>query len=208
MKANPTERQKSIITGMLLGDGFLIRKSKKVNLGFKQRNKHREYVEWIFDELENICTDRGVAYRDDYDQCYFRTSLRKHDFIHLYQKFYRFFPEIEKSIKIVPKEIKKLLKDPISIAVWHMDDGSLDFRPKYHYSYSLATHCFSLEESERLRDVLIENFGVRAIVYNNLIRGKRYPRIYIGVEGRDRFREIIEPYVSRFSCFSHKLPPK
>ncbi|MBL7156012.1 MAG: hypothetical protein ISS87_00175 [Candidatus Pacebacteria bacterium] len=208
MNVDLTERQKRIIIGTLLGDGFLIRRNKKVIFGFKQREKHKEYVEWIFNELQNICTDAGIMHRTDYDQYYFRTSLKKHDFIDLHQKFYRFSPGMEKAIKIVPKDINKLLKDPISIAVWYMDDGSLDFRPKYHYSYSLATHNFLLEEVEKLRDVLKENFGVKVNVYNNLIRGKRYPRIYIGVAGRERFKEIVENYVSRFNCFSHKLPPK
>jgi hypothetical protein len=207
MNVDLTERQKGIIIGMLLGDGFLVRRGKKAIFGFKQGKRYKEYVEWIFNELQNICTDAGIMYRGDYDQYYFRTSLKKHDFAYLYQKFYRFSPGAKKAIKIVPKEIKELLKNPISVAVWYMDDGSLDFRPKYHYSYYFATHNFSLKETETLTKVLRDNFGVESKVYNNLIRGKRYPRIYIGVEGRKKFRQIIEPYVSQFKCFSHKLPP-
>lgn len=202
-----TRRQERIIIGALLGHGFLIRSGKKILFGFKQRKRNREYLEWIFNELQNICTDKGIMYRSDYDQYFFRTSLRKYDFTYLYRKFYRFSSGMAKAVKIVPKEISELLNDPISIAVWYMDDGSLDFRPKDHYSYYLATHNFSLKETQRLRDVLEGNFGVRANVYNNLIRGKRYPRIYIGVAGRDRFEEIVKPYVSQFSCFDHKLPP-
>lgn len=208
MKVTLTEKQRKIIIGALLGDGFLLKEGKKVKFGFKQRKEYKEYVEWVFKELQNICTESGVMYRSDYNQYYFRTSVRKHDFVNLYQKFYRFSPERNKHTKVVPEEIKDLLKNPISVAVWYMDDGSLDFRPKSHYAYFLATHNFSLEEARKLTEVLKDNFKVDSTVYNNLIRGKRYPRIYIGVQGRERFREIVGSYVSRFKCFSHKLPLK
>lgn len=201
-----TARQSRIVIGSLLGDGFLEKRSEKACFRFKQRAAHKKYVEWMFRELQSIRTDGGIRYRSDYDQYYFMTSLKKCDFSSLYWKFYR--TSDNTSVKIVPEEIKDLLTHPISLAVWYMDDGSLDYRENYHYSYSLATHNFSLKGVQKLKKVLDENFEVSSSVYNNLIRGKRYPRIYIGVRGRNRFREIIQPYVSRFDCFSHKLPPK
>ena len=50
-----------------------------------------------------------------------------------------------------------------------------------------------------------KNFGVKTKVYDSLCRGKRYPKIYIGVKGRDKFLSLIKPYI--LNCFSYKLPP-
>ena len=41
-------------------------------------------------------------------------------------------------IKIIPHDIQKILNNPISLAVWYMDDGSLDYRPKYHHNASIS----------------------------------------------------------------------
>lgn len=99
---------------------------------------------------------------------------------------------------------KELLKSPLSIAIWYMDDGSLDYRPKDHYAFYLASNCFSLEDSRKLQGVLLDNFGVHSRVYNNLCRGKRYPRIYIGSDGRNKFNKLISRHILK--CFSYKLP--
>ena len=87
-----------------------------------------------------------------------------------------------------------------------MDDGSLDYRPKDHYNFAISTNSFSIEENYLLVDVLRKNFGVEVSIQTPLCRGKRYPELYIGVAGRERFLSLIQPYI--VDCFSdNKLPP-
>src|SRR3989338_10898715 len=54
-----TEKQKAIIIGNVLGDGGIYC-SKNLNgknsyFYIKQCNKYKEYIYWLFGELENIC---------------------------------------------------------------------------------------------------------------------------------------------------------
>jgi len=84
------------------------------------------------------------------------------------------------------------------------DDGSLDFRVKSHYAFSLTTNAFTLDECKLLSDVLLKNFGVVSSVQYPICRGKRYPEIYIGKQGRDRFLKLVRPYI--IPCFRYKLP--
>ncbi|OGZ75336.1 MAG: hypothetical protein A3G45_01015 [Candidatus Staskawiczbacteria bacterium RIFCSPLOWO2_12_FULL_37_15] len=197
-----TEKQKAIIVGNVLGDGGIYgyrynQISGSSQFYIKQCEKYKDYVFWLFNEMKNICPS-APKFRNDYRQWYF------------YSKYLDNLTEIRKTFyvnkkKIVPKNIKEWLTSPLSLAVWYMDDGSLDFRPKDHYNFAFSTNAFSAEENYLLLDALKENFGISATVQTPLSRGKRYPEIYIGVAGRDKFLPLVKPYV--LDCFSHKIPP-
>ena len=188
----------NIILGLLLGDGSFEKKKDTIGirLQIKQKAQAKEYVEWLYGHLKDFCLS-GIKFKEDANQYYFSTRYIR-EFKNLYNLFY------PNGKKIIPQNIDTMLVSPISLAVWYMDDGSLDFRIKDHYAFYLASNCFSLGDSQRLADVLLKNFGVDARVYNNLCRGKRYPRIYIGSQGRERFRQLVESHIQ--SCFSYKLP--
>jgi len=194
-----TEKQKAIIIGNVLGDGGIYRSHTSGNGQFyiKQCNKYKDYVYWLFEELKNLCPS-VPKFKKAYNQWYF------------YSRNLENLEEIRKAFyyngkKKVPKDIKEWFTLPLSLAVWYMDDGSLDFRPKDHYNFSFSTNAFSVEENYLLINVLKENFGINATVQTPLCRGKRYPEIYIGVAGRDRFLSLVKPYV--LNCFKHKIPP-
>lgn len=85
-----------------------------------------------------------------------------------------------------------------------MDDGSLDFRPKSHFAFSLKTNAFTLKECGLLSKVLKENFGLETSIQYPICRGKRYPQIYIGKQGRNQFIKLINQYI--IPCFQYKLP--
>ena len=196
MKLN--KKLQDITVGLLLGDGCFEKKKDTIGirLQIKQQSKAKEYVEWLYSQLKGHCLS-GVKFRKDYGQYYFSTRYLR-EFKDIYNLFY------VNGKKVVPANIKELLKSPLSLAIWYMDDGSLDYRPNDHYAFYLASNCFSLEDSKRLQVVLLDNFGIHSRVYNNLCRGKRYPRIYIGSDGRDKFKKLVSRYI--LDCFSYKLP--
>ncbi|MEK9195246.1 MAG: hypothetical protein AAB975_02635 [Patescibacteria group bacterium] len=194
---NLTQKQKDIMVGTLLGDGYLSSKSKDPHLELKQSDEKKEYVFWLYKELENLCTS-APKQRKDNNQWYVNTHCSS-ELMHLR---YWFYPE---GVKIVPRNIEKILVNPLSLAIWYMDDGTLDYREKDHYAFRLTTHSFTPNDNQRLVSVLNNNFEVDATVQSILIRGKRYPRIHIGVMGRDQFYNLVQPYI--LNCFKHKLPP-
>ena len=194
---NLTERQKEILVGTLLGDGYLEHDGFKASrLQIKQSNRKKDYVFWLYKELENL-VKTPPKQRKDNQQWYFSTrSLIELDF------FRNLFYESGK--KLVPISIKKLLVSPLSLAVWFMDDGALDYRVKSHYSFSFSTDSFIKSDVGLLQEILFEKFGIQSSIQTPSCRGKKYVKLYVGKNGRDVFLSTIQPHI--LSCFDYKLP--
>lgn len=194
----PSDVQNQIILGTILGDGSLeFNGYQGTRLQIKQSVGHKDYVFWLYEMLKDLCRSEPKE-KPDTKQWYFSTRGLK-EFTSLWNLFYR------NNRKVIPQGIERLLVSPLSLAVWFMDDGSLDFRPKDHCSFMLHTDSFSKEDVLTLAEVLKRNFGIDTKVYSLLSRETRYPKIYIGSKGRERFLELVEPYI--LSCFRYKLPP-
>lgn len=193
-----TKLQREIIIGNILGDGCIeFNGFHGSRLQIKQAERYKEYVFWLYRKLENLCKS-APKQRIDTAQWYFSTrSLNE-----LTELCRIFYPKGEKKI---PKDISDFLVSPLTLAVWYMDDGRLDYRPKDHYAFILNTDSFSLREVHRLKKSLGDNFEIESSVQTPLCREKRYPKLYIGVSGRNKFLRLIKPHI--LNCFSHKLPP-
>jgi hypothetical protein len=193
-----TKKQKEIIIGTILGDGYLeFGGFHGTRLQIKQKESHKEYVIWLYNQLKNICR-LAPKQRKDNGEWYFGTRFLI-ELTDLWKIFYR------GKRKIIPKNVSELVKSPLTLAIWYMDDGSLDWRPKNHYAFLINIDSFQLEEACLLKEMLRKNFGIECNVYNSLCRERRYPKLYIGTNGRDKFLSLIKPYILK--CFAYKLPP-
>src|SRR3989338_1087946 len=193
-----SQLQKHIVVVLLLGDGHLeFDKFKASRLQIKQAECKKEYVFWLYKKFMNK-VKTGPKQRPDTRQWYFST---------------RSIPDMEKyrllfyagKRKVVPKNIKKLLASPLSLAVWFMDDGTLDYRVKSHFSFTLSTDAFTTEEVMLLKDALADNFGIESLIQRPSSRGKRYTKLYVCKTGREKFLKTISPHI--LSCFRYKIPP-
>lgn len=194
-----TKRQEEILLGSILGDGGIYPStSNETSCCYytKQSKTRKGYLFWLYEELKSICCS-SPKQRKDNGQWYLRSRYLK-NFYSLRQKFY------PHGVKIVPSDIETMLTSPLALAIWYMDDGTLDYRPGYHCSFLISTHSFSDYGVKKLVEVLGKNFGIKASMYKDIIRGISYPRIYIGAEGRNRFIKSISPYILK--CFQYKLP--
>lgn len=199
MIGNLSNLQLDILTGLMLGDGNLEHNGYRgTRLQVKQSEEKREYVFWLYDQFADL-TKTPPQQRQDTQQWYFGTRFYE-DLQDLRKVFY------SDRKKVLPEDIAKRMQSPLTIAVWFMDDGRLDFRAKSHFAYHISTDSFTESEVLLLQDILFENFGIVANTYLSLCRGKRYPKLYIGKEGRDQFTELVAPYL--LPCFEYKIPPK
>lgn len=187
----------AILVGLILGDGSLTppsvrRHESQLHLGYCDR--YLSYLTWLHERLTPI----GVWPIKP------KVGFRQH---HFYSKpsivigklREKFYPQ---GIKQVPANIDQLLIHPISLAVWYMDDGSLDFRAGYHANASIATYNFSKYDCYQLSAVLKKNFGLIANVHKSTMRGKTYFRLYFPSQSMQRFMECITPYMQ--PCFDYK----
>jgi hypothetical protein len=193
-----SQRQKDIVVGTLLGDGCLEFDGFKASrLQIKQCEFKKEYVMWLYEELKNLVRTPPKQRKDD-QQWYFSTrSLIELD---LYRNIF-----YKERIKIVPSNIRDLLISPMSLAIWFMDDGTLDYRVKSHYSFNLSTDSFSSENVRLLQEVLYGKFGIPSSIQTPSSRGKKYVKLYIGKDGRKKFLDTVRHYI--LNCFSYKIPP-
>jgi len=192
-----TKRQQDILIGSVLGDGGIYARDQGNPYYYvKQSEKNRDYIFWLYQEFSNLCPSQPKQRRDN-NQWYFYSS-RLESFTPFRISFY------ESGRKRIPIEIGKLLTSPLSLAIWYMDDGTLDYRVKDHCAFSLTVNCFNNGEVELLSNALKKNFGILSTIQNPLCRGKRYPKLYIGARGREKFLKFVQPHIHK--CFAYKLP--
>ena len=76
-------------------------------------------------------------------------SLSTQQFLEITRRFYK-VDATGRLVKVVPDDIDSLLND-CAVAYWFMDDGS---REKGGCGYRIATNCFSISDTYRLKDSL------------------------------------------------------
>ena len=174
-----TQLQRSLIIGSVLGDGDIriIPGHKDAFLEIKHFLKAKDYVDWKYSVLKNICnsepkereTNKGrMAY------CFF--TKQNKEITEIYNLFY------QDGKKIIPKELEI---DPIVLAVWLMDDGS-----KSNGNIYLNTQQFSMLDQKRLLHQL-RQIGLNA----RLNRDKKYYRIRFLKESIPKLIEIVGPHI-------------
>ena len=197
MNLSLTKRQQNILIGSILGDGGIYPRTQGMPYYYiKQGERNKDYIFWLYQEFSNLCPSLPKQRRDN-NQWYFYSSGLE-NLVSLRTLFY------SGGRKRIPANITKFLTSPLSLAVWYMDDGTLDYRIKDHCAFSLTVNCFTVQEVELLTSVLKKNFGIISTVQNTLCRGKKYPKLYIGARGRERFLKFVQPYIHE--CFAYKLP--
>lgn len=187
-------RQRSILTGALLGDGCLSKQKESANARFQfgQGIAHRDYVRWMATELEPFTSwvnEREKAIL--LGTAYYSEFTRYHDM---------FYPDGK---KIVPDNIGEHI-DEQALAVWFMDDGST-----YASSSLLSTQGFTKMENELLCRVLENQFGIEAkvkVARKSMVDGRTLYRLYVSKRGHCILHEIVDPLVHK--DFEHKRLPQ
>ncbi len=195
---NLKKRQQDILIGTLLGDGCLEVNGKNVRLKIDHNVKQKQLTEWIFNEFREYCSkepyflDQSDARTKKFYHHYRFSTLNSSILNPFHKMFY-----VERR-KIVPKDIKNLLTNPLSLAVWYMDDG---FRRRDCNGLYLCTSAFTKEEQLLLMESLKINFDINAKIHY----AAGNARIYIPASSAKRFCELVKEYM--LPDLSYKLLP-
>ena len=182
-----SERQREIITGLLLGDGhFETRNGQIYRLKVEHSIKQKEYVDWLYQNFINLTNQPPKAReKTSFDKkiiSYGFTTYSSGSFRFYGQQFYL------GNKKIIPKNIKKLLS-PLSLAIWFMDDGSL--KSIKHRAYIIHTLGYDLSELQIMEKALMEKFGIKIKIHKQYNKW----RIYIPAESYEKFRKLIKSHI-------------
>lgn len=198
-----SKTQKALIIGSVLGDGNLRipGRNQQANFIVDHSVKQKDYVFWKYKIMKEwvLTSPRQLMRIYHRDRKRKTISWRFLTISHPeFTKFYQMFYQDGK--KIIPKSIKKLLNDPLSLAVWIMDDGT-----KSGQSFFLSTQNFTQKEQETLIKCLKENFGIEGkINIHSHWKGKTLYRIRINSAFLEKLYKLVEPYI--LPQFRYKFP--
>lgn len=174
-----TKLQKSFLIGTLLGDGYIrqIKGRRNAFLEINHSITQKEYVEWKYKLLKNLTKSGPKARRGKGSRVAYRFFTKQHsEFTKMMNLFY----------KDRKKCIPDLVLDPISLAVWFMDDGSKCGQSNIY----LNTQQFSIDDQYKLLNML-NTIGLKA----TLNKDKKYYRIRFASSSIPKLFGIIEKHI-------------
>lgn len=194
------KRQREIVIGTVLGDAYLQKTGKRnARLRLEHSERQRSYIWWKYTELRNIMQDRPKLierYNPIFRKTYRYWRCQSHS-MPILGKFRRwFYPDGEKRI---PENIQNILRSPLTLAVWYMDNGCYLARDRTSLIYLPR---YPEEDIQRLCQALEVNFDLKASLK---IKKERYPCLYFPVGETRKLMEWIAPHV--IESMRYKLPP-
>lgn len=189
-KSNLTFVQENVLIGTILGDGSLIENvgRKNYRLQIEQCIKQKEYVLWKYQIFKEWTVGEPKIQEKN---CSWRFRTISHPVFNEFRNlFYR------DKVKIIPENIEVILKNPISLAVWFMDDGLR----RGKNAFSVCVHSFKSDEIKKLQDCLYKNFG---LLTNKHWDGKG-AQLYFPVSQKDNLRQILDAFI--LPEFRYKFP--
>lgn len=175
-----TQLQKSVITGSILGDGYLriVPGRKNAFLEINHSYKAKEYVDWKYFILKDITKSGPKLRKGNGKRIAYRFYTKQHPEI---TDFFRTFYINGK--KRIPN---KLVLDNISLAIWYMDDGSKCGKDNIY----LNTQQFDITDQQKLI-LALSTFGLKA----TLQKDKIYYRLRFLKESVYQLQNLIEECV-------------
>lgn len=189
-----SEIQKAVLIGTLLGDAGLARRGKEYRLHIKHGLSQLFYVEYKYRLFADI-TSMPIRV---FDQIVKERTYSFAEFVTLthpeFSKMHSLFYPGNK--KTITAQLCHAIQDPLSIAVWFMDDGTREYA-----GATFSTHCFARTEINKLQHVLQQRFNLPSISHRN--KGKWV--IYIKKQHLPILRNLISRYI--LPQFLYKLEP-
>jgi hypothetical protein len=175
-----TPRQVSVLIGSMLGDGGL-RVTSRFTARYTEHHclKQKPYLDWKAEEWGPFLS--SVAPADKGPHPGFR--LVTHSFRALHPFWMMFYPTGKGDKTFVHLPVN--LVDPLSLAVWFMDDGS---RTDSYVRFSVGPN----EEDHKVRRKVLRKFGIDSHLYGN--PGDQA----LHIQGRtdfSRFLDLVQPHI-------------
>ena len=200
----PSQYQKEIIDGMLLGDATLAKVDNKFfnsKIQNTQGNSQKNYNFWKSQELNNYITKEP---KQDKKSLNWRFYTRVNPyFTELEKKWYKrdesnnyVLNQNNQRTKIIPQDLKLT---PTVLMVWYLDDGYWNSKKR---QITLCTECFTREECEFLVHKLQVEFDLSDTYWSNIRKTK--PRIYITSKSTKKFIDIIKDSIP-CNCMKYKV---
>lgn len=192
-----SKEQKSILFGIILGNGYLQRTGKKnARLRLEHRGHQKSYFLWKIKKLGKLFQGRPKYLERIHPiskrkYSYLRHQSQSTPYLGKLRKI--FYPEGKKKI---PEMLEKYLTPP-TLAVWYMDNGYYYLRDRCCYLYLGNV---SQKEAETVVQALLKKFNIATEVKQK----KKGYAIYFSPKETKKLKNLIKNYI--LPQFNYKLP--
>lgn len=131
-----SKKDKAAIFGMILGDGYLQSTGKRnARLRLEHSQRQKDYIMWKISLLPRLFLGKSKAVSRIHPKTkrvyhYFRHQSNSTPYLGKLRKI--FYP---RGKKYLPDKLPSIIKHPIALAVWYMDDGYYYPRDKSSFLY-------------------------------------------------------------------------
>lgn len=180
-----SDNQRAVLIGNILGDGHLEPNWSKTNYKLKinHNKKQKDYVFWKYEIFKEWVLTKPKL--DKWNNSFQFRTISHRDITELRNEFY------QNKRKIIPENIGKYLKNPLTLAVWFMDDGNAIGAKKLFRGYHINSQSFTDEENMILKKTLSAIYGLSI----GLEKNHGHYRMYVNKSSADRFKNLVAPYI-------------
>lgn len=189
-KVGFTPEQESLINGLLLGDGSItLNKSGTGYLTVTRSSVDLVYARWCAKRLDNLLIQSSASDRIGPYPVLDKRTKKTYWQVRIRSKCLPVFSDLKRKWypngkKVVPDD---LVLTPLTVGVWLADDGSISVGKgkkgtatqgreyPHRLDVKFATHGFSVEDADRLAELLSATFNVTVKRY--LEKGKVQPTL-------------------------------
>lgn len=211
-----TKKQNDLIYSLALGDGCLYAPKDKSRyyLSVGHGPKQKDYCEWKMNLLNNsgICSKPArLRTQEIHDKRNGHTYLQYH-FMKGSKLFQQMWEDYHADNRI--ERILNNIHSDMALAIWFMDDGSIEKHKRIHSdgskhwsrpSFHLCTHCFTEEENMYIADWFKRRYLVDAYLAHDNRKNVSYTYLRFSTDATEKIYKIIRPYVVQIESMKEKF---
>ena len=213
-KTKFNKESRNLLIGMLLGDGSICKGVNNCYMKLHQGRKQKEYTEWKASKLDEF----GIPNSGVSEYC-MKTNFTKGEKWASYVCRIKNNPFVNVLRRVVYKPegkifSRKLLNrvTALGLAIWYMDDGSLNFKKhtnkngekKIHGLFLRISTCLPKQHAQVYIDWLKEEWGVTFYMVHEGKKEDSYS-LCCGTNEAIKFINIVKKYVEEVPSMKYKI---
>lgn len=181
------KRQYQIVIGTVLGDAYVQKTgSANARIRFEHSEKQYAYILWKYEQLKNYMQDspkKIVRHNQIFQKTYTYYRCQSHSSPELGKVREIFYTNGRKTI---PDEIDHFLDNPLTLAVWYMDDGYY-----YHRDKIASLYIHNDDKWPLVLEALHQQFGLTPLLKEK----KKGKNLQFSAADTRKLITIIQPYI-------------
>ena len=176
------KKQQEFIVGTTLGDGCIRKSGKLPRLCLVHSKKFSQYFHWKLAQMDRYFN----LWREQEDKrknstLLYSETLQHSGLVKFYDMFYK------NNVKLIPKNLD-IYMTPYSLAIWFLDDGTLNSGTNHR----IHTNCFTYNDQLELQSLLKRCFDLQCKIVQR--KDSQYILSFDRIN-TVKLSTIIEPYV-------------